>query len=510
MIVGRMVGRIVLLSLACISQGSAQIAGELDLFLLTRTLRAEVDAARAAAEPDSQTIRKALAALKNPRAQNGKLEMLRAIVDLRRGKWSDTLAAALDYRMSAGESVVAPRAVCHLAIEGAAPAASAHALEAQVSLQDDKGGIVVPGKSRPITDMTDREIPLQAPPAEGKYSILFEIKDAKSGEIVAQSRATLWVVDRLRQRLRDMADRAGALALKPSSAASTIWLNSVLALVDRYSIASRQSLGMPVQLASAVVQTVAPLPGLEPFDPLRDLSWAESALDVIAQGKPFSATPGAWMPFAVRSRRDQTLRLARIWWPESKPAGLVLLLGDTLSHERSWSDVSLPGGFIGLAPSVRLDSQGATPPGWEDFEDWRSGLEVLTGADLKPAFLVMHGNGARQGLDLASEQPSRFRGLAILAGTSDRALATVPKDFPPLLLAEGAKDRFVLAGDLRRAGLFFQSRLQTFEYVVLPDAGHYDLRTAAAPKVMEFFAAIAAGTWKPSGQRVPLPDARAQ
>jgi hypothetical protein len=507
MIVERMVGKTPALFLVFVAQAWAQVPSDADFYLLARSLKAEINVARSSPERRPQAVKQGLEALRNLLSATGKLDMARAIVELRRGKWQDAHTAALEYRLAAGETVVAPGAAFHVAIEGAPPAGLKEPvpLEAQLSLLDAKGQRVFSGRSRDIRDMTDRELSLQAPAAEGRYSILFEIKQAKTSEKVAEGRATLWVVADIRGRLSSLRERSRALILKSPGPAATVWLNTVEAIIERHDAAARQSIRTITQFCSALVQSLAPMEELEPLEPLADLAWAEGLLGAIDSGKEPQPQAGRWTPFAVRSQKDQALRLVRVWWPQAKPAGMVLFLGEVLSHDRSWTDVSIPGGFLGLAPAYRGGPAGWTGPFWEDFDTLRAGLEIVAGVPQKNLFLVMHDNGAKDGMQHAIGNPALFTGLAVLAGSSDRPFTTIPKELPPLLLAEGGKDIIVPPDDIRRAGAAFRSRIQHVEYAMFPDATHEGIRTAAMPAVTEFFAGLAAGTWKPSARPVPRP-----
>jgi pimeloyl-ACP methyl ester carboxylesterase len=182
--------------------------------------------------------------------------------------------------------------------------------------------------------------------------------------------------------------------------------------------------------------------------------------------------------------------LARVWWPTEKPAGIVLLLGDVLTHERSWDALRPPGAYVCIAPSFRRG------PSWESVDGLVAAAVKAAGLEPGRLYMFAHGVGARDGLKQAAKEPARFGAVAAVAPLSDQPLTSIPKAFPPFLLMEAGKDGLIPEESLRRVGLVLERRLEKFEYAALPGVDHETAKGPALAKSLEFFRAIAAGEWK--------------
>lgn len=481
-----------------------------DLFLLTRAVRVEAASIRRGGQKRPEAMKRAAEALMNRQPETSRMELLRALAGLRGIEWTEAHSAAAGCIFLTGEDAVEPGAALHAAVEPMAQSETpaAGVLTGWITIRGADGRAVSEMKPEDVRELPGRELHLRAPKEEGRYAVTLELKDAKSGRAVASGRRTLWVIAGLRRRVNGVRTRAESLALKAGGPAAAVWINTVLAIAERYRPGGEQAGRDVREAASPLVQTMVSVGGAGPQDPAADLAWAERAVEAIAAGK-MAAEPGVWNPFAVRSHQDQSLRLARVWWPREAPAGLALLLGDALAHERTWTDLE-PGKFVALAPSQRVMGAGWGGAAWEDIEDWLAAIRQVSGAENLPLFVLMHGAGAGEGLSQAQKTPPRFAGLAVIAGQSQQPLQAIPKDFPPVMLVEAGKDALVPADAVRRAGLLFQRRLGAFEYASMAEEDHDTVRAAAAPRAFAFFEALAAGTWKPSGRPVPLPGGRTQ
>jgi hypothetical protein len=361
---------------------------------------------------------------------------------------------------------------------------------------------------RALEDVLDRENPLSAPVVDGRYVLALTILDAASGAPEAEGRNTFWVVSQLRTRLRSIRERAESLAVKSAKPLDRIWINTILAVAECYTTARSKPVRPETQTASPLVQSLAGEPAAELLDPASDIAWAESALAALEKGaSPVRA--GGWTPLAARSKADQSLRLGRAWWPAVPPAGIALLFGDGVSHERSWVDLTPGGALLSLALPARPGVGG-----WEGFlndvEEFLKVLALATGfQEPKPLSMLMIGSGAESGIEVFQKDPARINAMVIISGSTERPMRGVPKGFPPLLMIEAGKDLLVPPVEFRRDGMAFQRGLQQFEYMVLPDLDRVTVRSPGLAKAMEFFSAVAAGVWKPSGTRVPsLPPTR--
>lgn len=481
-----------------------------DLFLLTRAMRVEAASIRLSGRKRPEAMKRTAEALMNRQPETSRKELLRALAELRGIEWTEAHSAAAWCAFLTGEAAVEPGAALHAALEPMAESETpaAGVLTAWITIRRADGRAVAEMKPEDVKELPGRELHLRAPKEEGRYAVTLELRDAKSGQAIASGRKTLWVVADLRRRLNGVRTRAESLALKAGGRAAAVWINTVLAIAERYRAGGEPAGRHVWEMASPLVQTLVSGGGAGPQDPATDLAWAERALEAIAAGKK-AAAPGAWNPFAVRSHQDQTLRLARVWWPREAPAGAALLLGDTPAHEGTWTDIE-PGQLIALAPSPRVMGAGWSGAAWEDIEDWLAAIRQVSGAEDLPLFVLMHGAGAGEGLKQAQKTPLRFAGLAVIAGQSQQPLQLTPKDFPPMMLVEAGRDALVPADAVRRAGLLFERRLRAFEYASFAEEDHDTVRAAAAPRAFAFFEALAAGSWKPSGERVPLPGRRAQ
>jgi hypothetical protein len=505
-----MVGGITALALACSCWATGQGLTDVELLLLARAVRMEAASIRLAGLKRPEAMKRAAEALVSRPPEAWRMELLRALAGLRGIEWTEAHRAAAACAFFTGETAVEPGAALHAALEpmvqSETPAAGV--LSGWVSIRGADGRPVSLMKPQDVRDLLGRELHLRAPKEEGRYAVTADLKDANSGQVVASGRKTLWVVADLRRRVSGVRTRAESLALKAEGPAAAVWINTVLAIAERYQPGGEPAGRHLPEVASPLVQTLVSAAGAEPMDPAADLAWAERALEAIAAGRT-AAEPGAWNPIAARSHQDQSLRLARVWWPREAAAGLALLLGDTLAHERTWTDVE-PGKLLALAPAQRVQGGGWGGAAWEDIEDWLAAIRQVSGAEKLPLYVLMHGAGAEEGLSQAQKTPPRFAGLAVIAGQSQQPLQSIPKDFPPVMLVEAGKDALVPADAVRRAGLLFQRRLRAFEYALFAEEDHEAVRAAAAPRAFAFFEALAAGVWKPSAQPVPLPGGRAQ
>jgi len=507
MIVNQMTGRVLTLASALACLAPSQGPGDVDLFLLTRAVRAEVSALRTSAPKRPEALKRGYLALANRDADSSRPALMQALAELRGLAWTGALESAAAYRLVPGETVVEPGGSVHAALEMLQRAAHEppEAITATITLRNEKGMTVFKSRSRDAHEITGAELSVPAPKEECRCTLLLELKDTKSEALVAEARATVWVVGNVRARLRGIGARAEALAIKNQSAAQAVWVNTVLAIVDRFSAALGSSIRPAAQSAAALTQTLVPTAEVEPLNPTADLAWAERTVGALEAGGDPAKSMEGWIPLGIRSHKDLALRLARVWWPRGKPAGLVVLLGDSLYHDRSWSGARFDS-FIALSPSARPGATGWSEGTWLDIEDWIAALASVTGIEHKTQFVLAYGAGAGDAAQLVAKTPSRFPAVAFVAGTPDMPLTGLPKDLPPLMLVEAGKDTFVPTDELRRAGIIFQRRMPAaFEYAVAPAETHDSVRDAILPRVLEFFSSVSSGTWKPSGTPVPLP-----
>lgn len=496
---------------AGVTPASAQTAPDLDLFFLARTIRAGIVEARAAGGVPQDRLKRAYEALGQREREKARLQLLRSALEFKGIAWSEARAAASALRFTTGETVVEPRANLHSVVERAWESPEdGTKLKAQLRLLDRNNKPVFTGSLREIGDFIDTESKTPAPAEEGKYTLALTIQDSSSGEVVGEARNTVWVVSGLRDRLSALRQRAEAAAIRPADETAPVWINTVLALAGLYSDARSQPIRAAEQLASPVTQMIASGEVVERLDPLADIVWAERAIQALTSGGRPSGPGGEWIPLAIQSHEDQTLHLARVWWPARKPSGIVLLLGGTLSHDRSWSHISPAGDFICLAPSARPNSTGWDGATWEDIEDWISALSTVAGLGNKSLYVLAHGDGAQAALQQLQKSPGRLLALAIAAGAIEAKHVALIKDAPPIILMEAGRDEWVSADELRRAGLLMRRQLTKFDYLVLPETTHEGARAAGLAKAIEFISAVAAGSWKPSGAAIPLPFRRLQ
>ncbi len=506
MIVKRMTGRFLSLVSALCLTAAAQGPVEIDRALLSRALRSEIVTSTSAAQKRTDLVKKAYAAFALTDPDLSRQALMQVLAEFRGVAWTSAHEVASAYRWVVDETVVEPGVSLHATLERWQPGTSERieVIAAAIAIRNDKGVVVSEPRSRSMEDLANKEFSLKAPMDEGQYALVVELKDAKSGALVARSQAVFWVVAQVRARLAALRDRTEKLAMKSQSDGQAVWANTVLAIAERYSAAVSASLRSAPHLASIMVQTLAPIADIEPLDPASDLAWAQRTLTALESGQDAAKGLHSWVPFAIRSHKDQTLRLARLWWPEEKPIGMIVLLGDALCHDRSWSTARM-GSFFALAPSPR-PAAGWTVEMWADIDDWIAGIATVSGSEPKPQFLLAHGLSAGDAMQELAGTPTRFAAAALIAGSSNRPLTSLPKGFPPLMLVEGSKDTLVAPDELRRAGLIFQRRLPAaFEYVVAAGETHESVRDASLPRVLEFFSGVSAGTWKPSGTPVPSP-----
>ncbi len=470
----------------------AQQFVEVDRNVLSRAVQRKYFAAIESGGKPQEMMRRAAAALSAREPLQSRRLLLQSLAEWKGLQWSEAHDAASVYSFRIGETVVEPRSNIHAVVERIDPAAPAEGvrLRAQIRVLNGAGETLFTGRERPIEEMTESETIASAPAAEGRYSVAISIRDGGSGAVLAEGRNDVWVVANLRSRLLALAQGARSAVMRTSSPGELVWLNTILGITEHYLTARSAAIRSGWQFSSPLVQTLAPQAVVEPLDPMADIAWAEQALAGILKGRSPAGEGGLWTPLRAPGTDDQGLDLARAWWPKGKAEGIVVLMGDALTHQRSWDDLRPAGAFVCIVPAFLRGFA------WEGVEGLVAAAAKAAGLENGPLYLFVHGVGARDGLRQAEKEPSRFAAVAALAPLSDQPLTSVPKTFPAYLLLEAAKDGLIPANSLQRVGLTLARRLEKFEYAVLPGVDHDGARGPGLEKSLEFFKAISTGTWK--------------
>lgn len=501
-----MTKRVVVIALACWTMVQAQQLMEIDRVILSRGLRREYMAALKARTKTAEMMNRTASALSTREPERARRLLLESMAEWKGIQWTGAHTAVAGFHFRIAETVVEPGSNLHAVVErlGAEAPVEGISLVARLKILNRSGETVVTGRERPIEEMVEVETPLAAPVAEGTYSVVLSVREAGSEVSLAEGRNVLWVVTSLRSRLAGLTEGARAGLMNTRSPAGMVWLNTILGIAQHYSAARSASVRSGWQFGSPMVQTLVPTTAAEPLNPLADIAWAERALVAAGQGQSPAVEGGGWIPIAAPGPPNGGLHLARVWWPPVKPTGIVLLLGDVFSHERSWEDIRPPGAFLCVAAAFRLGE------GWEHVEGLLDAVEKVTGGERKAVHWFAHGAGAAEGLDQAEKKAARFASVAALGPLTDRPLAALAQGFPPFLLMAAESDELMPAETLRRASLVLERRLEKFEYLLLPGVNHEAAREPALAKALDFFSAIAAGTWKRPGERAPAAAPRPQ
>jgi predicted esterase len=364
---------------------------------------------------------------------------------------------------------------------------------------------------------------------EGAYQVRYQLVDSE-GKVRAWATRDVLLSPSMEKRIHALVDQgrklaAAGVALK--SAAHALAVQTVQFLGSLYSQALEGPGPGLANHLSPLAQTLADpkLPNFttEPVNPSRDLPMAEwMAGELLSGNSPLAVRKGD-LRLAYLSAVDQTLQSFRLFLPPGYDASrkwpLLVLLHDAGGDEGSYFEkypaqdggsqvmkLASERGYVVAAPSGRGPMEYYTNVSRKDVLDVVDRVKECFSIDGKQVFLAGHGTGAGGVMSVSMGEPGRFAALMAVGGQPLEALDFSKAPDVPLLFVQGGADEIFSLTTARRLAFVLQRRYKQFEYVEDAPSNHAAVGVTSLTMGFDFFDAVRAGKWKPSGKPLPLPS----
>lgn len=443
------------------------------------------------------------------------------------GEWlevASSLRFHLDRRVAAPGSIVHARLAPALLLDGDLK----QVYTARVSVAPAGGGAA--RELEPVRVERLEAYDLRVPTtglAEGNYVVRYSLAD-QSGRVLAEAARPLLLNAAIPKRVAALEARAEKLAVAgvaQKGPRQAMALDTMMFVAELWRRAMREPVGSYHQnLSALLLRLTKGWPAVDSTDPLRsaDLDLAESLAGALETDKDPLAGRTGDLRLAYRSGVEKPFQPYRVYLPPTYDAArkwpLVVGLRSDTGDEGTLFDRCPAGresellrlarerGYVVMAP------EGLGPYSYyvgTAADDVMRALERVRAAysiDERQIFVTGHGMGGMAALTLTLD--SRIRLAATAAVT---ALPIQANDFSraadvPVLLLQAAPSRALSRREARMLGFRLARSVKRFEYAEVGGGGDTNGFAEALPGIFEFFDAVRAGTWKPSGKPVPLPE----
>ena len=444
------------------------------------------------------------------------------------GEW---LEVASSFRFRLDRRLAAPGAIVHARLDPALlldrPLAQSYTV--RVWLTAAGGGTVRDLPPVTIDRIEDRDFRLNtAGLAEGDYLVRFALLDNAGRTLSSAARPLLLSASVLKRlaALEAEADKLAAAGVARKSARHALAVETVLFTTGLYRRATQEPAGSYHQnLHPLLLQMTEGWPEPDSTDPLRpaaDLGQAEDfAAALLSGGDPLLERTGG-LRLAYRSGVEKPYQPFRVYVPPAggpgRPRPLIIALRSDTGDEGTLFDRCPPGRESVLLQLAREHGYlVAAPEGLGPFSYFAG-----TAADdvfqvigrmrasyaVEPGQIYLAGGamGGMGALMLTLDRRASFAAVAAAAAVPVRLDDFNHAPDCPVLLLQPAASRVQRTREARLLGFRLAKGFQRFEYAELAGQDHFTAFAAALPRIFEFFNAVRAGNWKPSGQPVPLPD----
>lgn len=385
----------------------------------------------------------------------------------------------------------------------------------------------------PVEDRIDSfavlelRLPLARLPA-GNYLVHFSLFDPEGTKPLVSAARPLDIDPGMPARIRALTlrleklVRAGAAGRGPRQAAA---LETIQYYTWLYGSALKTQVAAFHQRLHPFLSTFVPLQGdltsTDPIRPARDLPLAEQlATGLEAGADPFAGLSGDFR-LAYRSGVEQPYQPYRVFLPPgaaAKPLPLVFVLRPDTGDEGTLLECCIRNGenvLTGLAR--RRGYMLAAPEGLGPYsffagtaaDDAHQVLQrVTTLFPAGPVLALGHSMGAMGALTLSLDKRFHFAGVAASAGYPVQRVDFSAAPDIPVLWRQSRSDALVSADEARRLAFLAEKYFKQFDYLELDAPDRWSLFESTLPEFFDFFDAVRAGAWKPSGRRIPLPSIR--
>lgn len=163
-------------------------------------------------------------------------------------------------------------------------------------------------------------------------------------------------------------------------------------------------------------------------------------------------------------------------------------------------------GYVVAAPSGRGPMEYYANASRKDVLDVVDRVKESFSIDGKQVFLAGHGTGAGGVMSVSMGEPDRFAALMAVSGQPLEALDFSKAPDVPFLFVQGGADEIFGLTSARRLAFVLQRRYKQFDYVEDAPSNHAAVGVTSLAMGFDFFDAVRAGKWKPSGKPLPLPN----
>ncbi|WP_321469976.1 hypothetical protein [uncultured Paludibaculum sp.] len=444
------------------------------------------------------------------------------------GEWME-VAASLQFQVD--RRIVAPGVTIHVRLEPrfTLDRALKSAYRVHVALLDAQGKVVVERPPEPVLALEAMEFSLRTSGLPtGEYRARYQLLDA-DGKVRAWAQRRVLLNADVQKRVRVLTEQARKLAASGvgmKGPAQALAVQTVQFTANLYSRSmDGPGLGFldnAVPLAFVLADLQAPRYQTDPINPERDLPAAEwMAEELLAGRNPLAEKKGDFR-LAYRSAQDQSLQPFRLFLPPGYDAAkkwpLVVALHDSGGDEGSYFQqyrgqdgsslllkLAAERGYVVAAPYGRGPMSYYAKAARRDVLDVIENVRSAAAIDETQIFLMGHGMGAAGVLTVPMGQPKLFRGLLAVSGTPLEALDYSQTPDIPLLFLQAEKDGRTSLTEVRRLAFVLQRRYKQFDYIELAGQDHESIGVASLTSAVDYFDAVRAGKWKPSGKAIPLP-----
>lgn len=437
------------------------------------------------------------------------------------------VAASLRFRLD--RRLAAPGAIVHARLEPSLlfdpPLRDSYTL--RVSLAPAPGGAAreLPTVALERIEAHDFRLPTAGLP-EGDYLVRFALLD-QAGRTISSAARPLLLNSAFPKRLAALeaqADRLAAAGAARQGPRQATAVDTILFTAGLFRRALHEPVGSYHQnLHPLLVEFSAGWPAPDSTDPLRaglDLAQAEAlAASLLAGADPLAARTGD-LRLAYQSGVEQPYQPFRVFVPPAyDPARkwplFVALRSDTgdegtlfgaPGEESPLLKLARERGYLVAAPEGLGPYSYFAGTAADDVFHVIGRMNAIYSVDPSQVFVAGGAMGGIGALTLTLDPRARFAAVAAVAALPVQAVDFSRAPDVPLLLLQAAGSRIQSVRDSRLLGFRLARGFKRFDYAELAGADHLSAFPAALPRIFDFFDQVRAGSWKPSGVPVPLPD----